>query len=119
MDKQRTDSKSKKNEYSYFPLNLIDGGCRLHWYKRSDLQTCIEALGSIVTHKGEAYKTGHSADDVTKESHSNITSKNETKIRVAFVGDSRIRHMYGNFMNMVRIKNKVCVTITKLGKTVV
>lgn len=30
MDKRRTDVKSKKNEYSYFPLNLIDAGdCRI------------------------------------------------------------------------------------------
>jgi len=88
MDKAITNVDSKKNRHSNFPLNHKED-CRFHLYSPADLVNCIEILSS----------------NTTNNSTNTLTNGGKIKMHVAFIGDSRIRHMYGNFILQVFEKN--------------
>jgi len=64
------------------PLIHKDSQCRLHFYYKSDMVTCIEALTSNV---------------ITS------SSRNTSMIHITFVGDSRIHQIFMNFLLSVNI----------------
>ena len=68
-------------------------GCRLHFYSQSDMVTCFEALTA--------------ADNNNKSSYANTQIDNNgtnIKLHVAFIGDSRIRQIFANFVLQVIYK---------------
>lgn len=86
LDKRKYYTEIDNQDRYTMPLNHKDG-CRLHFYNKSDIVTCVEALTNITP-------------TTVWRNSSNDTSQ-QIKLHVAFVGDSRIRHMFGNFILQV------------------
>lgn len=98
------------------PLIHKNDHCRLHLYNKMDFGNCVEALNSIaIQFDAKRDSPAESLDDGIKSAFSfmnrdksNSLAKiddnraHDVKLRVSFMGDSRIHQMYLNFIMQVK-----------------
>ncbi len=82
LDKRIVNQNPMSPDEIHLPLSSTSdvNSCRLHHYSQSDVVQCVEAL--------------RTSKNMTGNRTSTINIRSNNKLHVAFIGDSRIRHMY-------------------------
>ena len=95
----------KRIDQDVMPLIQKDNECRLHFYNKLDMVTCIDTLTNLNNNNTYGADNEHATRLISANNFMTLekrSKRNENrKLHVAFLGDSRIHQIFMNFVLQV------------------